>query len=109
MTSSTQHTPHPLELAAARAATAAHRRAATAGDHLERIRAGTGVSVADVLVGLAAEGAASQRNNEATRRLVTHRIARANQGVLGEDLMASARRLSAITLDESVRGHPLDP
>jgi hypothetical protein len=99
---------HPLADAAARAALAAHVRAGLVAEELARLRRGSGTSVADTLVALSALEDAVRRRNEAHRRLVTLRIARANHAVAGQDLLEAARRLAHRTLDERVRGLPLD-
>lgn len=100
---------HPLAEAAERAALAAAARVEELTEHLARLRAGEGTSIADLLVARSCLEAGHRRHHEARRRLVTQQLARAQHVVLGQDFPAAARRLARLTLSEEVRGKPLDP
>jgi hypothetical protein len=99
---------HPLAEAADRAAAAAARRARVLAVQEDRLRRGVGATIADVAEAATYLDAARGRQNEARRRLVTVRLARAYRSVMGQDFLAAARRLSRLTLAADVRRTPLD-
>jgi hypothetical protein len=73
-----------------------------------RLSEGTATTVADVADAASYLAEAERRSNEATRRLLTLRLAIAHHDAVGQDFLAAARRLARLTLADDVRGTPLD-
>jgi len=104
-----EHGDHPLTEAAQRAALAAGERARTLAALLDRLRSGSGTSVAEALQAESSLEVARRRQHEARRRLVTTQLARAHHVAAHQDFLAVARRLARRTLAEEVRDKPLEP
>jgi hypothetical protein len=100
---------HPLARAAQRAALAAAARAELVAEHRARLSDGAPTTVADAADAATYLAQAERRSNEATRRLLTLRLAVAHHDAVGQDFLVAARRLARLILAEDVRGKPLDP